>query len=109
MAKLTVAVVAAVLGMASASLYAEEVKLTDQDRLELRQRADSLRASDMLGRDHAMHPGGDHRMKHGKKHSKKHARRHTQHASTQRKRQAESLPFSRTGDAANAAGDCARA
>jgi hypothetical protein len=79
MTRLTVACMAAVLGMASASLYAKEVDLTENDRLELRQRADSLRSSDMLGRDRVTPDrmrSADHRsMKHIKKNSKKHARR----------------------------------
>ena len=79
--KLTVALAAAALGTASASLYAKEVDLTDNDRLELRQRADSLRSSDMLGRDGVkhdrMHSADRHTTKHAKKSSKKHAlRRH---------------------------------
>jgi hypothetical protein len=80
MFKLCVPLVAAVLGMASASLYAEEVKLTDQDRVELRQRADSLRSTDMLGRDKSMHDrmtrASDRPMKvRAKKHTRKHVRR----------------------------------
>jgi hypothetical protein len=79
MTRLTVACMAAVLGIASASLYAKEVDLTDNDRLELRQRADSLRAGDMLGRDrampHRMRPADHRSVKHPKKQSKKHARR----------------------------------
>ena len=77
MTKLTVAfaAAAAVLGMASASLYAKEVDLTDNDRLELRQRADSLRSGNKLGRDHMMPSSDRHSVKHTKKHSKKHARR----------------------------------
>jgi hypothetical protein len=80
MVKLCVAVAAAVLGMASASLYAEEVKLNDHDRMELRQRADSLRSSNMLGRDH---DGMSEHMMHDrqtKMHStKKHSRKHMRH------------------------------
>ena len=76
MFKLYVPLVAAVLGFASVSAYAEEVKLNDQDRMELRQRADSLRQSDMTGRDRMMR-SADHpmKMKARKHHTKKHARR----------------------------------
>lgn len=51
MVRLCVAIAAAVLGMASVPVYADEVKLTDHDRMALRQRADSLRSSGILGRD----------------------------------------------------------
>lgn len=78
MIRFCVAIAAAVLGMTS--VYAKEVDLTDHDRLELRKRADSLRSSDMLGRDRAMHERMTDRhvnkMRHTKKHAKrKHARR----------------------------------
>jgi hypothetical protein len=79
MMKLCVPLVAAVLGLASFAVYAEEVKLTDQDRSELRQRADSLRSSNLLGSDNMSRTmrADDHatKMKHGKKHNKSHMRR----------------------------------
>jgi hypothetical protein len=76
MFKLCVATVGAVLCMASASVYAEEVKLNDQDRMELRNRADSLSQGNMLGRDRGMTMrSADHsKMHRTKKHSRKHAR-----------------------------------
>ena len=81
MVKLCVAAAAvAMLGMATASVFAEEVNLSEHDRMELRQRADSLRDSNMLGRDHAMQ---ETRMnEHGKmRHTSKkhHGRKHTRH------------------------------
>jgi hypothetical protein len=80
MKKLLVAVAASMLGLASISLYAEEVKLTDQDRSELRQRADSLRQDNALGRgrdDNMQRSTGatDRPMK--AKHTRKHNRKHT--------------------------------
>ena len=83
MVRLCVAIAAAVLGMASMQVCAKEVDLTDHDRMEMRQRADSLRSGDMLGRDHrAMSERKSVRHvknTHGtKKHSRKHTkRRHT--------------------------------
>jgi len=80
MVKLCVAAAVAMLGMASASVFAEEVNLSEHDRMELRQRADSLRSNDMLGRDN-LHETmvNDHpKMRHsGKKHHRKHTRRRT--------------------------------
>jgi hypothetical protein len=38
------------LGLAASAVYADEVKLTDHDRMELRQRADALKAENALGR-----------------------------------------------------------
>jgi hypothetical protein len=67
--------------MASVTVYAEEVKLTDHDRMEMRQRADSLHSSNMLGRDRVVMSDrtSDRHMKnvrHTKKHHpRKHARR----------------------------------
>jgi Ni/Co efflux regulator RcnB len=82
MNKLLVAVVASMLGLASISLYAEEVKLTDQDRSELRQRADSLRQDNALGRGRDDNMGRSMRAtdrpvkaKHTKKHNRKHTKR----------------------------------
>jgi hypothetical protein len=83
MVRLCVAIAAAVLGMASMQVSAKEVDLTDHDRMELRQRADSLRSGNMLGRDHTgmsdrrsvRHVRNTHATKkHPRKHSK---RRHT--------------------------------
>jgi cytochrome c-type biogenesis protein CcmH/NrfG len=82
MNKLLVAVVASMLGLASISVYAEEVKLTDQDRSELRQRANSLRQDNALGRGQGDDMGRSMRAadrpvkaKHTKKHSRKHTKR----------------------------------
>jgi Ni/Co efflux regulator RcnB len=82
MKKLLVAVAASMLGLASISLYAEEVKLTDQDRSELRQRADSLRQDNALGhgRDDNMRRStgatdGPVKAKHTRKHNRKHTKR----------------------------------
>lgn len=81
MLKLCVALAAAVFAVASASAHAEEVKLTDQDRIDLRQRADALRQRDLLGRDQSMSDRilrpKDHPVKTraAKKHSKKYKRR----------------------------------
>jgi Ni/Co efflux regulator RcnB len=80
MKKLLVAVVASMLGLASLSLHAEEVKLNDQDRSELRQRADSLRQDNALGRGRDDSMGRstgatDRPMK--AKHTRKHNRKHT--------------------------------
>jgi len=43
-------VVATLIGLSAAAAYAEEVKMTDQDRTELRQRVDSLRSENAFGR-----------------------------------------------------------
>lgn len=43
-------ILAATLAFAWASACAKEVNLTDHDRVELRQRADALRAENVLGR-----------------------------------------------------------
>jgi hypothetical protein len=79
MKKLCVPLAVAMLGLASFAVYAEEVKLTDQDRTEMRQRVDSLRSGNMLGRDDMNRTmRADDRatkVKHGKKHTKRHARR----------------------------------
>jgi Ni/Co efflux regulator RcnB len=81
MKKLLVAVIASMLGLASISLYAEEVKLTDQDRSELRQRVDSLRSENALGRSRddsmgrSMRADRPVKAKHTKKHVKKHSKR----------------------------------
>jgi Ni/Co efflux regulator RcnB len=50
MKRFLVPIVAATLGIAAVATYAEEVKLTDHDRVELRQRADGLRSENALGR-----------------------------------------------------------
>jgi hypothetical protein len=75
------AALAAALGLAAFAGYAEEVKLTDQDRTELRQRADDLKTNNRLGRGddgmrmaqsgHVKHAKGKHAQKHAKKHAKR--------------------------------------
>jgi len=50
MKRFWILVVAAMVGIPAAVAYAEDVKLTDHDRLELRQRADALRSENALGR-----------------------------------------------------------
>ena len=82
MVRLYIAIAAAVLGMASMPVYSKEINLTDQDRMDLRQRADSLRSSNMLGRDRVVMSDrvSDRHMKktkHTKKHTKKSTRKHT--------------------------------
>jgi hypothetical protein len=42
--------VAAMVAIPAAVAYAEDVKLTDHDRVELRQRADALKSENALGR-----------------------------------------------------------
>lgn len=77
------AALAAALSLAAFATYAEEVKLTDHDRMELRQRADDLKATNRLGRsDDGMQRSivraGDMKQtkaKHSRKHVRKHARR----------------------------------
>ncbi len=79
------AVIAAMLGFASIGAYAEEVKLTDQDRVEMRQRADSMRdgnANRLQNRsigNSARHSTGSAatpvKAQHSKKHMKKQQRR----------------------------------
>ena len=61
---------------------AEEVKLNDQDRTEMRQRVDSLKSQNALGRSRSgdmragtMHDAKPMKVRHGKKHKKKHSRR----------------------------------
>jgi hypothetical protein len=88
MKRFWIPVVAAMIGIPVAVAYAEDVKLTDHDRLELRQRADALKSENALGRtrdagaeNRLVNSGDVKRMnaKHTKKsHSKRaHARRHT--------------------------------
>src|ERR1700737_2621187 len=50
MKRLWVPVVATMLGLTAFATSAEDVKLTDQDRMELRQRVDTLRSENALGR-----------------------------------------------------------
>jgi Ni/Co efflux regulator RcnB len=50
MKRLMVCVAATLLGLTALASYAEEVKMTDQDRTELRQRVDTLRSENALGR-----------------------------------------------------------
>jgi hypothetical protein len=45
-----VPVIAAMVVIPAAVAYAEDVKLTDHDRVELRQRADALKSENALGR-----------------------------------------------------------
>jgi hypothetical protein len=79
------ALLVSLLGFASVTAYAEEVKLNDQDRMELRQRADALRSENALG--HSRNDGVQRRMthsthmkpvkaKHPKHRVKKHSKRH---------------------------------
>lgn len=77
------AALAAALGTAAVATYAEEVKLTDQDRVEMRQRASDLQMGNRLGRSadgmqQRIIRSGDMkrtRAKHSRKHVRKHARR----------------------------------
>jgi hypothetical protein len=80
------ALLVSMLGLASVTSYAEEVKLNDQDRMELRQRADALRSENALGR--AGNDGVQGRMMHSTdmkpvkaKHSKRHVKKHTKRGS----------------------------
>ena len=50
MRKLLIPAFAAVLGLASVSVFAMEVQLNDQERAELRQRADTIRQQGLMGR-----------------------------------------------------------
>lgn len=50
MKKLLLVVATAALSLGSIAGYADEVKLTDQDRMDLRQRVDTLRAENAFGR-----------------------------------------------------------
>ena len=43
-------IVVTLLGLSTTAAYAEQVKMTDQDRTELRQRVDSLRSENAFGR-----------------------------------------------------------
>ena len=82
MSKLATAAFAAVLGLASVSVFAKEVQLNDQERTELRHRADQIQRDGMLGRTvpsteaHAVqhHPKAK-KVKHKTTHKPKHAKR----------------------------------
>ena len=50
MSKILIAAFAAVLGLASVSAFAKEVQLNDQERAELRQRAEQIQQQGMTGR-----------------------------------------------------------
>ena len=50
MRKLVIPAFAAVLGLASVSVFAMEVQLNDQERAELRQRAETIRQQGLMGR-----------------------------------------------------------
>lgn len=50
MKRLWIPVVATILGLSAVAAYAKDVDLTDQDRVELRQRADALKSENVLGR-----------------------------------------------------------
>jgi hypothetical protein len=50
MNKYLMAVFAATLALVSMSAFPKEIDLTDQDRVDLRQRADALRSENSLGR-----------------------------------------------------------
>jgi hypothetical protein len=82
--KLAIPVFASLVGFATLTAYAEEVKLSDHDRMELRQRADDLKSTNTLGstRGYAgtrevnrSHDAKPMKVKHGKRHVKKHTRR----------------------------------
>jgi hypothetical protein len=87
MKRFWIPMVAVLIGLPAAAAYAEDVKLTDHDRMELRQRADALRSENALGRTRDAGPenrlgSGDVKRinaKHTKKHHSKrhHARRNT--------------------------------
>ena len=90
---------AAVLGLASVSVFAKEVQLNDQERTELRQRADLIRQQGLMGRSvvstetHAVkhQPATKHKTKakskakktsHKTKHKAQHAKRHVSKKTT---------------------------
>jgi hypothetical protein len=83
MNKYLTAVFAATLALLSMSAFPKEVDLTDQDRMDLRQRADVLKSENALGRgrEESMRDQfrGTHlrpaKAKHGKRHGKPHAKR----------------------------------
>lgn len=50
MKRFLTALAATTLAVAAIGVYADEVKLTDHDRMELRQRADALKSENALGR-----------------------------------------------------------
>ena len=50
MSRLLVTAFAAVLGLASVSVFAKEVQLNDQERVELRQRAELIQQQGLMGR-----------------------------------------------------------
>ena len=82
MNKYLMAVFGATLALASMSAFPKEVDLTDNDRMSLRQRADSLRSENALGRGREEgirdFPGATvkpAKAKHGKRHGKRHAKR----------------------------------
>jgi hypothetical protein len=50
MKRFWIPVIAVMVGLPAVAAYAEDVKLTDHDRMELRQRADALKSENALGR-----------------------------------------------------------
>ena len=78
MSKLLIAAFAATVGLASVSVCAKEVQMTDQERTELRQRADSIKQQGLMGRTvastdtHAVQhkPANTKKTKHKTKHKK---------------------------------------
>lgn len=86
--KLAIPVFASLLGFATLAAQAEEVKLSDNERTELRQRADDLKSAHALGGTRASsapgavkraHDATPTKVKHGKKkHTRKaHGKRST--------------------------------
>ena len=81
MSKLVTAAFAAVLGLASVSVFAKEVQLNDQERAELRQRAEHVQREGLMGRTvkstdaHAVqHAPKAKKAKHKTTHKAKHAK-----------------------------------
>lgn len=84
MKKLLLVVATLMLSLGSIAGYAEEVKLTDQDRTDLRQRVDTLRTENAFGRTRdqgaqrsvmGSHDTTRVKAKRSKTHTKKHMRR----------------------------------
>ena len=81
MSRFVAPILAATLAFAWSSACAKEVNLTDQDRVELRQRADALRSENALGRGREAAPRDEYRsaprVKHvkAKKPKKRHVKR----------------------------------
>ncbi|HUP94677.1 MAG TPA: hypothetical protein VM164_07205 [Burkholderiales bacterium] len=83
MNKYLMAAFAATLALVSMSAFPKDVDLTDQDRMDLRQRVDGLRSENALGRGREEGMRDQFRganvkpakAKHGKRHGKRHAKR----------------------------------